>query len=49
MEDQFDIAKAVQEAGVDHAHDVGEIQGSIRAGRPAAISAKEFSGARVPQ
>jgi hypothetical protein len=49
MQNQFDVAQAVQQTGVDHAHDVGEIQSSILACRPTTVSAKEFSCVRVSQ
>jgi hypothetical protein len=49
VEDEFDVPKPVQQAGVHDVHQMGEIQRAINALGPAAVAAKEFSSAAVPQ
>jgi hypothetical protein len=48
MQDQLDITKPVQQAGMDRVHDVREIQCAIDAFGPAAIATEELPRARVP-
>jgi hypothetical protein len=49
MQHKFNIMQAVQQTGMNHVHDVGEINGAVGAFCPAALPAKKFACARMSQ